>query len=491
MNTKPQRPATAVLPVARDLFYGGAWHTPIKGRYVDTVDPSTGSVVTAIAHADQDDAEHAIRAAHDAWKEWRNTPIKSRQDMMRQAAERLRAHAEELAMIDAIDTGNPVAEMLGDAQFAANSLDYFAGLAPMLKGETFPIAGDSLHYSVRGPLGVVARIVAYNHPLMFAAGKIAAPLAAGNTVIVKPPEQAPLSCLRMAELLQDVFPPGVLSVLPGGKECGQTLSSHPMVKKVTLIGSVATGRAILRSASETLKSTLLELGGKNALIAFADADHEALVAGIVRGMNFTWSGQSCGSTSRVFLHDSIHDNVLSAITDRVRRLHVPGNPTDSSTTMGPLISAQRRDEVIEFIKSAQAEGARLVTGGKAPDDSKLRNGFFIEPTIFSDVQPGMRIAKEEIFGPVMSVFRWRDEDELFDAVNGVDYGLTASIWTKDLVTAHRAAARVEAGYVWVNQVSRHYLGVPFGGVKSSGIGREECIEELFDFTTIKSINVQL
>ncbi|WP_250537417.1 aldehyde dehydrogenase family protein [Caballeronia sp. AZ10_KS36] len=491
MDIETQDSAFRSLPVARDLFYGGEWHAPINGRYVDTIDPSTSSVVATIAHADRTDTENAIQAAHSAWKEWRNTPIRSRQNMMRQAAERLRAHADELALIDAIDTGNPIAEMLGDAQFAANSLDYFAGLAPMLKGETFPIAGDSLHYSMREAIGVVARIVAYNHPLMFAAGKIAAPLAAGNTVIVKPPEQAPLSCLRLAELLKDVFPPGVLSVLPGGRECGETLSSHPLVKKVTLIGSVATGRAILRNASETLKPTLLELGGKNALIAFADADHDALVAGIVRGMNFTWAGQSCGSTSRVFLHESIHDKVLSAVADRTRQLHAPGNPTDRSTTMGPLISAQRRDEVLEFIKSAQTEGARLVTGGKAPDDAKFRNGFFIEPTIFSDVQPSMRIAKEEIFGPVMSVFRWRDEEELFDAVNGVEYGLTASIWTKDLVTAHRAAARVEAGYVWINQVSRHYLGVPFGGVKSSGIGREECIEELFDFTTTKSVNLQL
>lgn len=272
---------------------------------------------------------------------------------------------------------------------------------------------------------------------------------------------------------------------------GKTLASHPLVKKVTLIGSVNTGRAILRGAADTIKPTLLELGGKNALIAFPDADIKALIHGIARGMNFTWAGQSCGSTSRVFLHDSIHDQVLESVATYVRETYVPGVPTDAATTMGPLISAQRRDEVMDFIASATREGARLVTGGKAPDTPELRGGYYIEPTIFSDVTASMRIAREEIFGPVMSVFRWKDEEELFKVVNGTEFGLTASIWTSALSTAHRAASRVEAGYVWINQTSRHYLGVPFGGVKHSGLGREECLEELLDFTATKSINIQL
>lgn len=479
------------LPQARSLFYGGDWHEPLSATYLETINPGNGLPVASVAQANAADAEAAIEVAHRAWLNWRNEPPANRQRMMREAARLLREHATDFAMIDAIDTGNPVAEMVGDAMVAADSLDYFAGLVPMLKGETFPVDGNSLHYSIREPLGVVARIVAYNHPLMFAAGKIAAPLAAGNTVIVKPPEQAPLSCLRLAELLKDVFPPGVLNVLPGGKECGQTLAFHPLVKKVTLIGSVNTGRAILRSAAGTIKPTLLELGGKNALIAFPDADIDALIPGIARGMNFTWAGQSCGSTSRVFLHDSIYDKVLQGVADHVRNMYVPGVPTDTATTMGPLISAQRRDEVMDFIGSAVAEGARLVTGGKAPDVPGLRGGYFIEPTIFADVTATMRIAREEIFGPVMSVFRWNDEDDLFSIVNGTDFGLTASIWTGGLSTAHRAARRVEAGYVWINQTSRHYLGVPFGGVKHSGLGREECLEELLDFTAIKSINVQL
>lgn len=310
-------------------------------------------------------------------------------------------------------------------------------------------------------------------------------------MIVKPPEQAPLSCLRLAELLEDVFPPGVLNVLPGGKECGQTLASHPLVEKVTLIGSVPTGCAILRGASETIKPALLELGGKNALIAFPDADTDALVTGIVRGMNFTWAGQSFGSTSRVFLHESIHDEVLRRVVALVREAHVPGIPTDPATTMGPIVTAQRRDEVMAFIESARVEGACLVTGGKAPGDPKLQGGYYIEPTIFSGATSSMRIAREEIFGPVMTVFRWDDEEALFEEVNGTEFGLTASIWTSALKTAHRAARRVQAGYVWINQTSRHYLGVPFGGVKNSGLGREECLDEMLAFTTVKSVNVQL
>ncbi len=479
------------LPRARGLFYAGDWHEPLSATYRETLNPATGLPVASVAHANADDAEAAIALAHEAWLDWSRTSPAKRQGMLHEAARRLREHAKEFAMIDAINTGNPVAEMVGDAMVAADSLDFFAGLIPMLKGETIPVDGNSLHYSVREPLGVVARIVAYNHPLMFAAGKIAAPLAAGNAVIVKPPEQAPLSCLRLAEVLKDVFPPGVLNILPGGRECGQTLASHPLVKKVTLIGSVNTGRAILRGAADTIKPALLELGGKNALIAFPDADIEALVPGIARGMNFTWAGQSCGSTSRVFLHDSIHDTVLESVSIYVQQMYVPGVPTDATTTMGPLISAQRRDEVMDFIASANREGARLVTGGKAPDVPELSGGYYIEPTIFADVSASMRIAREEIFGPVMSVFRWKDEEDLFRIVNGTEFGLTASIWTRALSTAHRAANRVEAGYVWINQTSRHYLGVPFGGVKHSGLGREECLEELLDFTATKSINIQL
>jgi len=478
------------MPKRLDLWYGGAWHAP-RAAYVDTINPATGRPLAAVASANAEDTGAAIDVAHRAFASWRRTPPLERAAMMKKAAAILRANAEELAMLDALNTGNPVAEMVADARVAATGIEYFAGLTTEIKGSTIPMGPGNLNYTLREPLGVVARIVAYNHPLMFAAVKIGAPLAAGNTVIVKAAEQAPLSALRMAELIGGVFPPGVLNVLAGGKVCGQALGTHPLVRKVTLIGSVPTGRAIMRAAADTLKPVLLELGGKNALIAYPDADVAKVADGVVRGMNFTWAGQSCGSTSRVFLHASIHDAVLENVSQLIAQRHVPGIPTDWATTMGPLVSRAQFDKVMGYIESARAEGARLVTGGKRPADPKLAKGFFIEPTVFADVTPAMRIAREEIFGPVLAVFKWTDEDELFHQVNGVDYGLTASIWTRDLVTAHRAASRVQAGFVWINNASMHFLGAPFGGYKQSGIGREESIDELFEFTQTKNVNVRL
>jgi betaine-aldehyde dehydrogenase len=325
---------------------------------------------------------------------------------------------------------------------------------------------------------------------MFIAGKSAAPLAAGNTIVMKPPEQAPLSSLRLAELIDGLLPPGVFNLVPGGKDAGAALASHPDVAKISLIGSVPTGRAVMRAASDTLKKVLFELGGKNALIAYADADPDAVAAGLVSGMNFTWCGQSCGSTSRAFIHEKIYDAVLERVKERIKYWK-PGIPTDPSTTMGAIISKTQYDRVMGYIDSANKEGARLVTGGKRPNDPALAKGLYIEPTVFADVKPSMRIFKEEIFGPVVSVVKWSNEAEMIEQVNSVEYGLTASIWSNDVTTAHRAAMAVEAGFVWINDTSKHFLGTPFGGYKQSGIGREECLEELLSFTQEKNININL
>ncbi|KAL1965021.1 hypothetical protein VTN77DRAFT_6221 [Rasamsonia byssochlamydoides] len=480
------------LPSHKELFYNGQWHAPLSKEYRETFNPGNGSVIDLVAQAGARDVDAAVEAAHQAFAGWRSTPPAQRAAYLRKAADVIRQHAEELALLDAFNTGNPVAEMLSDAKVAAANLDYFAGLTPMLRGETIPQSDDTFHYTLREPLGVVARIIAFNHPAMFAGGKMAAPLAAGNTVVIKPPDQAPLSCLRLAEILSDVFPPGVLNILPGGVECGKALSTHPLVSKVTLIGSVPTGKAIQRAAADTLKPTLFELGGKNTLLAFPDADIDILVEGVARGMNFTWAGQSCGSTSRVFLHESHHDEVLQRVCDYVKTHYTPGVPTDMSTTMGPVISKAAQERVLSYIESAKQEGAELVLGGKVPAGiPEIEGGYFIEPTIFANVQPHMRIAREEIFGPVMSVFKWSDEDEVIRQVNATPYGLTATIYTQNMATAHRTVPKIEAGFIWVNQVGRHFLGIPFGGVKESGTGREECLDELLSFTQTKSVNVSL
>lgn len=478
------------LPTRRGAYYGGQWHEPKGGRTIDQTNPGTGESLGHVADCGADDVDAAVKAAKAAFKEWRRVPPLERAKLLKKIAEVLRANAGELAMIDSADCGNPIAEMIMDATIAAAQVEFFAGLVTEMKGHSIPMGPDRLNFSVREPLGVVGRIVPFNHPFMFIAGKAAAPLAAGNTIVMKPPEQAPLSSLRLAELIDGLLPPGVFNLVPGGKEAGAALASHPDVAKIALIGSVPTGKAVMRAAADTLKGVLLELGGKNALIAYPDADPDAVAGGLVGGMNFTWCGQSCGSTSRAFIHEKIYDAVLERVKTRIQHWK-PGIPTDPATTMGAIISKVQFDRVVSYIDSARSDGARLVTGGGRPADPKLAKGLYIEPTVFADVTPAMRIFKEEIFGPVVGVVKWRDEAAMLDQVNSVEYGLTASIWTNDLTTAHRAAANVEAGFIWINDVSKHFIGTPFGGYKQSGIGREECLEELISFTQEKNININL
>jgi betaine-aldehyde dehydrogenase len=479
-----------VLPARAELFYGGAWHAPKLGRVRDVCSPATGERLGTAPDATVEDAEAAIAAARAGFRVWRRVPPLERAQIMRRIAGVIRVHAAELALLDSANGGNPVSEMTADAHVAAGLFEFFAGLVTEMKGASIPMGPDAVNFSVREPLGVVARIVAFNHPFMFCAGKLAAPLAAGNAVIIKPPEQAPLSGLRLAELIGDLLPPGVLGVLTGGRDVGATLAGHRDVAMVTLIGSVPTGRAVMQAAAATLKPVLLELGGKNALIAFPDADPDEVAAGAVAGMNYTWCGQSCGSVSRVFVHDSIHDAVIERITQRIAHFK-PGLPTDPATTMGAIVSRTQYDRVLDFIASAHEQGARLVCGGRHPEDPALAHGYFIEPTVFTDVTPAMRIAAEEVFGPVQSILRWTDEAQMLADVNSVEYGLTCAIFTNDLQAAHRTAAEVEAGYVWINKVGAHFLGAPFGGVKQSGIGREECLGELLSFTQEKNIHIAL
>jgi acyl-CoA reductase-like NAD-dependent aldehyde dehydrogenase len=483
-------PTRLVLPTHADLFYAGAWHAPKEGRVIDVVSPATGQTLGHAPDATAADAEAAIAAARAGFRVWKRVPPLERARILRRIAVVIREHAAELALLDAANGGNPVSEMTSDAHVAAGMFDFFAGLVTEMKGASIPMGPDAVNFSVREPLGVVARIVAFNHPFMFSAGKMAAPLAAGNAVIIKPPEQAPLSGLRLAELVGGLLPPGVFGLLTGGREVGATLASHRDVAMVTLIGSVPTGRAVMQAASGTLKPVLLELGGKNALIAFPDADPDAVAAGAVAGMNYTWCGQSCGSVSRVFLHDAIHDAVIARIRERIAHFR-PGLPTDPATTMGAIVSKAQYEKVLGFIASAKEQGATLVCGGGHPADPALADGYFVEPTVFTDVTQDMRIASEEIFGPVQSILRWTDEAKMLADVNSVEYGLTCAIFTNDISTAHRVAAEVEVGYVWINKVGTHFLGAPFGGFKQSGIGREECLAELLAFTQEKNIHIAL
>jgi betaine-aldehyde dehydrogenase len=481
---------TFSLPDHRGVYYGGTWHDPISGSFADTFNPGTGESLGQAAVADAADVDAAVAAARRGFAEWRAVLPLERAKILRRLAQIVRDHAQELAMIDAANCGNPIREMISDAAIAAAQLDFFAGLVTEMKGASIPMGPHVVNFSVREPLGVVARIVPFNHPFMFAAGKAAAPLAAGNSIVIKPPDQAPLSALRLAELTEGLFPAGVFNVVPGDRGTGASLASHPGVAMVAIIGSVAAGRAVMRAASETLKPVLLELGGKNALIAYPDADPDEVAAGVVGGMNFTWCGQSCGSTSRAFIHSDIYDAVLERVKVRAGAFK-PGLPTDVETTMGAIVSRTQQDRVLDYIESAKHEGARLLHGGAKPTDPALSGGFFVEPTVFADVTPAMRIAREEIFGPVLAILKWSDEEDMLREVNAVPYGLTCSIWTNDLSTAHRTAMAAQAGFVWINEVGKHFLGAPFGGVKQSGFGREECLAELLQFTAEKNIHVKL
>ncbi|HZW75454.1 MAG TPA: aldehyde dehydrogenase family protein, partial [Caldimonas sp.] len=396
------------------------------GRETAVTSPATGESLGTAADAIAEDIDRAVAAARKGFALWRDTAPQERARAIRRAAAILREHAESLAKIEALDTGNPFSAMVYDVGISADYMELFAGLVTEIKGSTIPVGPASLHYTAREPLGVVARIGAFNHPLLFVAGKCAAPLAAGNTLIVKPAEQTPLSALRIAELWEGVFPPGVFNVVTGGREAGAALVAHPRVAKVGFIGSVNAGRAVMSAAGQTLKALTLELGGKNALIACADASPAEVADGVVRGMNFRYvTGQSCNSTSRVYLHSDIHDAALSEIVERVKRIKV-GLPTERETEMGCLSSQAQFDKTMSYIQLGIEGGARLVYGGKRPDDPKLARGFFVEPTVFADVTDDMRIAREEIFGPVVSVLRWSDEDDLVRRVNALDVGLTCS-----------------------------------------------------------------
>jgi len=490
MNTIDSIPAELqkALPKHFDLYYGGDWHAA-KGGYQETFNPSNQQVIGSVAVANTSDIDAAAHAAQKGYLSWLQVSATEKGKMLREIASRLRLHVEELALLDAANCGNPVKEMRRDVMIAASRIDYYAGLVHELKGETIPTDDGGLNYTVREPLGVVARIVAYNHPLMFIAGKIAPALAAGNSVIMKAPYQAPLSALRFAEIIDGILPPGVLNIVTGGQECGEALVRHPLVKKVALIGAVPTGAAVLRNAADKIMPVALELGGKNALVICPDANLDKAVLGAILGMNFTWAGQSCGSTSRCFVHESIYDQVIEKIQTQLPQMHRCGIPTNPETTMGCLISKAQFQKVFDYIHIAHSEGARLICGGKSPDDEWLKNGWFVEATVFADVTPSMRIFKEEVFGPILSIIKWSNEEQLMQDINSVDYGLAASIWTTDLSRAHRLAKLIEAGYIWINTSSTHYLGAPFGGYKKSGLGREEGLEELLAYTQVKNIHV--
>lgn len=472
----------------RGLYIGGEWVAPHEGKTFDTYNPSNMEKLGEVPSATEIDVDRAVAAAKKAFPEWSRVSLKERARCMERLADAIEDNKEELSLMDAVDSGNAIVGMRSDMTWTADWLRYCAGLITEIKGETFSQGPRHLNMTRRQPYGVVAKINPFNHPFRFCAEKAAAPIAAGNCVVIKGSDQAPLSSLRLGELCDGIFPKGVVNILTGGGSVGSALVRHRDVSRIGFVGSVPTGRAIAKEAADGLKRCSFELGGKNPIIIFPDADPKKAAQAAIKGMNMNRQGQSCSSTSRVFVHASLREAVSEELVKLAVALPI-GEPWLEQNEVGPVVSEKQYSRVMEFIVSGKQEGAKLLTGGGKPSNEDLKNGLFISPTIFGDVNPNMRIAREEIFGPVMSVFSWDNYEQMIELANSLEYGLTAAIVTNNLAQAMETAERVEAGYVWINSNGR-YMGAPYGGWKQSGIGEEECFDEILSYTQVKNINMR-
>lgn len=480
--------ATALAP--GKLFIGGEWVDAASGRTFDTINPSTGEVLAQVAEAGRDDVDRAVAAARRTFDEgkWSGMDARKRGRLLYQIADALEAHADELARLETMDNGKPVREARAfDIEGSIECFRYYAGWADKIDGDVIPVPGPFLNYTRREPIGVCGQIIPWNYPLQMAAWKVAPALACGNTVVLKPAEQTPLTALAMARIAHEAgLPAGVLNVVPGfGETAGAALVAHPDVDKIAFTGSTQVGKIIQREAAGTLKRVSLELGGKSPNIVLADADIEAAVRGATSAIFYN-TGQACTAGSRLLVEESVRDELVEKLVKRADSMR-PGNPLDPKCRMGPLVSQEQLDRVVGYIEKGKSEGAELVYGGDRPEG----NGYFLNPTIFDRVKPEMTIAREEIFGPVLAVTTFKDLDEAIELGNRTEYGLAAAVWTRDVKKAHRAAAAIRAGTVWINMYHTLDTGSPFGGYKQSGYGRELGRYALDLYTQVKSVWVNL
>lgn len=469
-------------------FIDGAYVEDTDGTVIESIYPATGEVIARLHAATPAIIEKAIASASRAQKEWASWSPAARGRVLKKAAEIMRTRNRELSELETLDTGKPIQEtIVADPTSGADSFEFFGGIiATAMNGSQIPLGGDWA-YTKRVPLGVVVGIGAWNYPQQIACWKGAPALAAGNAMVFKPSEVTPLGALKIAEILIEAgLPKGVYNVIQGDRETGPLLVSHPDVAKVSLTGSVPTGRKVAGAAAGQLKHVTMELGGKSPLVVFDDADIDSAISGAMLG-NFYSTGQVCSNGTRVFVHTAIKETFLSRLKARTEAI-VIGDPQDEATQMGPMVSLAQRDKVLTYIDKGKAEGATIITGGGIPN-SVTGEGFYIQPTVFADVTDGMTIAREEIFGPVMCVLDFEDEAEVIARANATEFGLSAGVFTADFSRAHRVVDQLEAGTLWINTYNLCPVEIPFGGSKQSGFGRENSAAALEHYTELKTVYV--
>ncbi|HNP36190.1 MAG TPA: aldehyde dehydrogenase family protein [Woeseiaceae bacterium] len=477
------------LRVEQHHFIDGAGVPSIDRREFAVVNPANAEVHVKVARGSVDDVDRAVVAAQRAFPAWSRMAPRQRMKILMDFADRIESDGQDLALMDTLDMGMPISNMIdGEVAEAADIFRFFAETCDKISGAVTPTDASAFNYILREPMGVVGAITPWNFPLTQAAGKIAPALAAGNCVVLKPSEESPQSATRLARLFIDAGgPPGVFNVVNGyGHEAGKALAKHMQVAKIAFTGSVAVGRKMMIYAGKSnLKHVATELGGKSPQIILGDVDDlDYAVECAMHGI-FGNSGQVCNAASRMLVHESVHDEFIERLINVTRENYVPGDPLDPLTSMGPLVSQKQQQTVLAYLESGQQEGAELLLGGRIPATAK--NGFFIEPSVFRNVGNRMRIAQDEIFGPVASIIRFSSLEEAVSIANDTIYGLTASIFTRDLATAHRLARDVQAGVVWLNTMNESDMTMPWGGVKQSGTGRDNCLDTVYSYLQTKSV----
>lgn len=470
-------------------FIGGEWVASASGRTFESLDPATEEPIAILAQGNEADIDAAVAAARQAFNgPWRQLRPKERAALLYELSRAIKARSEEFARWETLDSGKPLSLSHKEVLSTARYFEYYAGAADKIHGETIPLGPDYVDFTIREPMGVTAHIVPWNMPLNMVGRSVAPALAAGNTAVVKPAEQTPITALMLADLFVELgFPAGVYNVVTGyGEEAGAPLSSHPGIDSLTFTGSVETGRLIMKAAAEHIKPVVLELGGKSPHIVFADADLDLAVAEAAKGI-YANCGQICSAGSRLVIEAPIKEAFLEKLVSHSQLIRV--GPGLESPDMGPLVSREQYDRVLQYIDAGRQEGAVLATGGSRPDH--LPRGYFVAPTVFDEVQPTARIAQEEIFGPVLSVITFQDEAEALEIANGVKYGLVAGIFTNDINRALRLATGIQAGQIYINEYFAGGEETPFGGYKQSGFGREKGLEALLNYTQVKNVAIRL